>query len=486
MRNPIPLDASILAGFPLPDLQRVEALLSAELAAQRRKIVVLDDDPTGVQTVHDLSVYTNWQPATLAEAFAEEKSLFFILTNSRGLLQEQAAQAYQEIARNVAAASQQAGVDFLLISRSDSTLRGHYPLETLALRAEIERLTGMPFDGEIICPFFKEGGRFTINNIHYVQEGSQLTPAGMTEFAHDKTFGYHASHLGEWCEEKTGGAYRAEEMTYISLDDLRALNLEAIEGQLMAVTGFNKVILNAVDYCDVKVFAIAFLRALAKGKHFLLRSAAAIPKVLSGVPDKPLLTREELVEKDSTHGGIVIIGSHVNKTTQQLAELQNCRFPIDFIEFNQHLVLEPGGLQREAARAIALVEEKISHGSTVAVYTRRDRFDLDNSDKERQLQVSVEISDAVTSIIAGLSVRPSFIIAKGGITSSDVGVKALRVRRATVMGQIRPGVPVWKTGAESKFPNLPYIIFPGNVGEVSTLREVVETLMAPGDAEGHA
>jgi uncharacterized protein YgbK (DUF1537 family) len=122
----------------------------------------------------------------------------------------------------------------------------------------------------------------------------------------------------------------------------------------------------------------------------------------------------------------------------------------------------------------------------VAVYTRRYRFDLDTSDKERQLQVSVEISDAVTSIIAGLSVRPSFIIAKGGITSSDVGVKALRVRRATVMGQIRPGVPVWKTGAESKFPNLPYIIFPGNVGEVSTLREVVETLMAPADAEGHA
>ncbi len=255
------------------------------------------------------------------------------------------------------------------------------------------------------------------------------------------------------------------------------MNVDLVEAQLMEVRNFNKVIVNTLDYADVKVFAIAFLRTLEHGKRFLLRSAAAIPKVLGGVPDRPLLSCAELISPEVRHGGIVLVGSHVNKTTRQLEELRNCKVPIEMIEFNQHLVLVKDGLKSEVARVITQVEEKIRQGRSVAVFTRRDRFDLNTDDKERQLLVSVEISDAVTSIIAGLTVRPGFIIAKGGITSSDVGTKALRVRQATVMGQIRPGIPVWMTGAESKFPEMPYIIFPGNVGEVTTLREVVEMLV---------
>jgi len=112
----------------------------------------------------------------------------------------------------------------------------------------------------------------------------------------------------------------------------------------------------------------------------------------------------------------------------------------------------------------------------VVVYTRRDRFDLDTDDKERQLKVSVRISDAVTSVIGKLKVRPSYIIAKGGITSSDVGTKALGVKKALIMGQIKPGIPVWQTGNESKFPRLPYVIFPGNVAEIDTLKDIVAEL----------
>ena len=80
-------------------------------------------------------------------------------------------------------------------------------------------------------------------------------------------------------------------------------------------------------------------------------------------------------------------------------------------------------------------------------------------------------------MIGKLSVRPSFIVAKGGITSSDVGVKALRVRKALVKGQIRPGIPVWQTGEESTFPGLPYVIFPGNVGAEDDLYRIAETLI---------
>jgi len=125
---------------------------------------------------------------------------------------------------------------------------------------------------------------------------------------------------------------------------------------------------------------------------------------------------------------------------------------------------------------IHIAEENIRTGKNVVVYTRRERFDLDTDDKDKQLEVSVKISDAVTSIIGKLQVKPSFIIAKGGITSSDVGTKALRVKKALVMGQIKPGIPVWMTGEDSKFPQMPYIIFPGNVGEVDTLKEIVDLL----------
>jgi uncharacterized protein YgbK (DUF1537 family) len=478
MHKVYPLDVSILETFPRPDEQRINQLLEAERTHLKKKIVVLDDDPTGVQTVHHISVYTDWSERTLETAFSEENRLFFVLTNSRGLIREQTETTHREIAQNLIHVSKKTGTDYILISRSDSTLRGHYPVETETLREEIEKQTGVHFDGEIISPFFKEGGRFTVGDVHYVKEGSQLTPCGQTEFARDKTFGYEASHLGDWCEEKTAGAFPSDGMIYISMADLRTMNLDRIEQQLTSASDFNKILVNAADYCDIQVFSIAFLRALAKGKQFIFRSAAAVPKVLGGVPDRALLTRDELISADNPHGGIILVGSHVNKTTRQLEDLRNCHFPIEMIEFNQHLVLEEGGLKREVARVVSLVEENIKQGRTVAVYTRRDRLDLATENKDQQLMISVEISDAVTSIISLLTVRPGFIIAKGGITSSDVGTKALRVKRATVMGQIRPGIPVWMTGPESKFPNMPYIIFPGNVGDVTTLREMVETLIS--------
>ncbi|MCQ4727798.1 hydroxyacid dehydrogenase, partial [Anaerotignum faecicola] len=140
------------------------------------------------------------------------------------------------------------GKDYILISRSDSTLRGHYLLEPMLLKEETEKLTGRKIDGEIMFPFFKEGGRFTINNIHYVKEGDMLTPAGLTEFAKDKSFGYSSSHIGEYCEEKSKGAFKAEDMTYISLEELRDLEIEKIAEKLTAVKDFGKVIVNAVDY----------------------------------------------------------------------------------------------------------------------------------------------------------------------------------------------------------------------------------------------
>lgn len=461
----------------IPDVDQtaINERLEKELLDLNKKIIVLDDDPTGVQTVHNISVYTDWSLDSIEKGFLENNSMFFLLTNSRGFTAEETEKVHHEIASNILEISKKQNKDFIIISRGDSTLRGHYPLETKVLKDTIESDSDIIFDGEVLLPFFKEGGRFTIDNIHYVQYDDYLVPAGETEFAKDRTFGYSKSHLGEWVEEKSNGEFKAENTTYVSLESIRALDIESITNQLIGVKDFNKVVVNAVDYVDVKIFTIALIKAMQSGKKFMFRSAAALTKVIGGVSDKGLLTRDELMKEESGNGGLIIVGSHVQKTTEQLEELKKCDF-IEFVEFDVHLVLQPEKFQAEVDRVVETCDSLLRIGKNVAVYTKRERLDLGEGKQEEELKLSVKISDAVTSIVQRLEVRPSYIIAKGGITSSDIGTKGLEVKKATVAGQIKPGIPVWTTGSESKFPGIPYVVFPGNVGTKTTLKEVAEIL----------
>lgn len=470
------LDINVLKQYQPVDEAQIDALLRAEIEKNTKKIVVLDDDPTGVQTVHDISVYTNWDKSSIEKGFEESNNLFYILTNSRGFTAEQTEGVHREIAGVVDAVAREHHTDYVFISRSDSTLRGHYPLETTILKEEYEKRTGKKVDGEILCPFFKEGGRYTIDDVHYVREGDQLTPAAETEFAKDKTFGYTQSDLKKYVEEKTKGDYLAEKVTAIDLADLRSMAIDKIEAQLMEVADFNKIIVNAVDYCDIKVFCIALYRAMARGKVFMFRTAAALVKVMGGVSDQPLLTREQMIVQPTDKGGVIVIGSHTDKTTQQMEYLRQ-NPEIVFVELDATLVNDPKAFSEAVDRCLAVEEAWIEKGKTVCVYTTRQLITADTGDKEDDLRLSVAISDAVQSLVGNLKVTPSFVIAKGGITSSDIGTKALRVQRANVLGQIKPGIPVWQTGSESKFPMTPYVIFPGNVGEVETLREAAEILM---------
>ena len=471
---PIPFDT--INNYVPIDETKVDRDLMAEIRANRKKIVVLDDDPTGVQTVHDVSVYTSWDKECMLEAFREEDALFYILTNSRGLTAEETTALHHEVAASVDEAAKETGKEYFFVSRSDSTLRGHFPLETMLLKEDYEKYTGAHVDGEILCPFFKEGGRYTIENIHYVKYGDELVPACETEFAKDKTFGYTALTMPEYIEEKTAGAYKAEDVTCISLEDIHNCDYDRIEEQLLAVTGFGKVIVNAVGYADIKVFCTAMFRAMAKGKTFMFRTAAGIVKVMGGITDQPLLTRKDMVTLESDAGGVIVVGSHTAKTTAQLEELKKLE-SIEFIELDATKVRDEAAFEAEVARCLAKEEACIRSGKTVCCYTTRALITADTGDKEDELRLSVRISDAVQSLVGRLTVTPAFVIAKGGITSSDVGTKALAVKRANVLGQIRPGIPVWQTGPESRFPGTPYVIFPGNVGEDTTLREAAEILM---------
>lgn len=477
-------------GILLEDIQRkygdysysreeMEEALKVEIQGFDGKFIVLDDDPTGVQTVHDIHVFTDWTVESLKEGLLGEEKLFFVLTNSRGLTEEETTVLHKELAHNAVLAAEETGRKFVFISRSDSTLRGHFPLETQLLAQVLKEETGQETDGEVLMPFFKEGGRYTVENIHYVKYGDELVPAAETEFAKDKTFGYQHSCLPDYIEEKTKGAYPAGEVTCISMEELRGGMVEEIQEKLMRVSGFGKVVVNALDYEDITVFALALYRAMKAGKTFLFRSAAGLVKVLGGISTIPLLTADKMCKRMSgfkeKRGGMIVVGSHTKKTTSQLEALQSVE-GLEFIEFDSDQVLS-GTLEKEVERVVKLSEACIKKGRTVVAYTKRKLLEIEGDTPKAALRRSVQISEGVQALVGRLSVEPAFVIAKGGITSSDVGVKALKVKKARVLGQIRPGIPVWQTGKESKFPGIPYVIFPGNVGDETTLKEAVEILL---------
>lgn len=466
--------------YTADEKEKAENQLRQRLARLSRKMIVIDDDPTGIQTVRDVAVYTLWDDESIRHAFNESGAMFFILTNSRSFSKERTERVHAQIGAGIAKAADGTGKGFLIFSRSDSTLRGHYPIETESLKRSVENSCSLKFHGEIIIPFFEEGGRYTIDDVHYAREGNELLPVGETEFAKDKSFGYRSSDLKEWCQEKTKGEYRTEEITSISLDCLHRMDYPQITAQLMKVHDFGKVVVNAVEYTDIKVFAAALLDAVENGKEFMIRTAASFLKVFSPDSRQKVDIKEALLAKRGENGGLLIIGSHVNRTTRQLEYLKKSGLGVKYFEFNQHRFLECNGLRKEAECISSKVSECMGKGLTAVVYTRRERLDLPDGGPDEQLKMSADISGALTSVVGMLETRPGFIIAKGGITSSDVMTKGLNIRRGWVAGQIRPGIPVLMAGDESRFPGLPYIIFPGNVGEDSTLTEIMSELSGVG------
>lgn len=451
-----------------------------KIGGAKRRIIVLDDDPTGTQTAHSVPVYTSWDYDTLQRIMNDEAKLIYILTNSRALTAEQTEELHRDLARNLSRAAKKTAMDFILVSRSDSTLRGHYPLETEVLYQELKRAKedNNEIDGEIIIPFFKEGGRFTYHDTHYVKEGETLVRAGDTEFAQDPTFGYRSSDLKEWIEEKTGGQYPASKVKSVSLELLREKNVKRVTAILLSLRNFDKVIVNAIDDNDLKVFVIALADSLKRGKRFIFRTAASFLRAVGGIKPAPLLTQTKLYPKGRPESpGMVIAGSFVQKTTRQLEKLRELP-EMEWIEWEVKQAETLETFENEVNRVINKVERAFKDGKDVCVYTSRNyyRSDSEKRNSEENLVFSTLVSDGLVRVVKGLTIRPGYLVAKGGITSSDIGVRGLKIKRAMVMGQISPGIPVWELGPESRFPGLPYVIFPGNVGNDETLKEVVSVL----------
>ena len=452
----------------------LRARIREETLASRRKVVVLDDDPTGTQTVHDLPVLTEWTEEVLGAAWDEAETAFYVLTNSRRYQVEEAMAMNREIASNLATVARARDVEPVVVSRSDSTLRGHYPGEITALREVLEAELGICYDGVIIFPFFLEGGRFTIDDVHWVLAGDELTPAGRTEFARDRTFGYRHSNLREWVAEKTGRRVPANEVVSFGLREIREGGPLEVMNQLLQIAGLQVIIVNAATYRDVDTFVWGLMQAEKRGKRFLFRTAASFVKARGGVPDRGLLTFDELhpAGRQAGLGGLTIVGSYVQRTTDQLAEALALDGVVG-LELEVSQVLDVANRAGEIKRTLTCLKRELEHGTDVILYTSRE---LAVPAGMSQLRAAQLVSRSLGEVLRRLPIRPSYLIGKGGITSSDLATDGLGVRKARVLGQIVPGVPVWRLGSESKYPDLPYVIFPGNVGGPDALARTIEIL----------
>jgi uncharacterized protein YgbK (DUF1537 family) len=381
------------------------------------RIAVLDDDPTGSQTVHDVAIVMALDEDELRLA----GDCTFFLTNSRSLAEQEASALTERVARTLF----ERYPDVEIISRSDSTLRGHVAAEVAAIR----RASPVAYDGVLLAPAFFEAGRVTRGDIHYAGE----EPVGETEFARDATFGYKSSNLIDFVREKTGETARS-----VSADHLDALE----------AGGW--IVVNAETYDDLE----AIVRAVRdSGRRFLYRTGPSFVRALAGIAPKPPL-RE--IDVGAGHG-LVVVGSHVGLTTRQVEAVQGLR------EFE----LDVNALDPEAvgAQVRAALED-----DDVLVYTSR-------TPRDGGLETAREVSRAVTQVVqTALEAGPAWMIAKGGITSHDVAVRGLGIRRAQVLGQLLPGmVSVFRpTEADPRAVGMPYVVFAGNVGDENTLAEIVD------------
>ncbi|MBX2875644.1 MAG: hypothetical protein KTR30_26235 [Saprospiraceae bacterium] len=435
-----------------------------------KRLVVLDDDPTGTQTVQDVPLLTEWSVDSLRREL-EQSSVFFVLTNSRSMDTTQAEAIGEEIGKNLVRAATLAGVDFFVLSRSDSTLRGHYPAEVDALAKGLEQA----YDAVIMVPYFEAGGRYTLHDIHYVQQGAELTPAAYTEFAKDKAFPFQHSYLPAYVEEKTEGRIAANQVKGISLDIIRQGGPAAVKAELLDIPSGGVVVINACAGRDLEVAVKGLQLAQAEGKRYLYRTAASFVRVLAGIPVKPLLNAQSMAI-DTSNGGLMIVGSHIKKSSLQLEKVLqlNDIFPL---EIEVAKLIQAETRQTIIQQYLERIEEAIGGGRHVVAYTSRKLIAL--GDASTSLSISRLISESICQIVERLNVQPKFLIAKGGITSNDVATKGLGVKRAMVAGQLQAGVPVWRLGPESKFPGMHYVVYPGNVGSEAGLAEAIQAFASP-------
>jgi uncharacterized protein YgbK (DUF1537 family) len=479
-RDNLPPATEVLAAQPpaRPDDDGLRASIRALRAKGHLLLGVLDDDPTGSQAVHDVQVVTVIDESAYGAAFEGAAGTCFVLTNTRSLDEADAVALNERVARGLLAAGDRVGGRVRFISRSDSTLRGHVMAEVGALQAVQRSVTGRGFDGVLLAPAFLEAGRVTAGDIHWARVPGELVPVGDTEFARDATFGYSASDLRDFIVERSGAGVRPDDVVSLSLADVRLGGPERIAELLSGVHDGQWVVVNATEYSDLDIVAYGVLLAEQAGRSLAFRTGPSFVRSLAGMGPKAPLRGRELFGPGRAGHGLVVVGSHVGQTSRQVAALRE-RGGVTEVELDVPALLDGTDVVGAAAGRVATALA----GSDVVLYTSRTL--VRGKDRDDSLAIARTVSAALSEVVHdSLAARPAWVVAKGGITSHDVAVRGLGIRRAEVAGQLFPGViSVFQPlDAAPEALGMPYVVFAGNVGDDGTLADVVAILN--GDQEG--
>lgn len=452
-----------------PDaLQRIRD----ELARTGTRNAVLDDDPTGTQTVAGVPVLTGWDESDLRWALDAGPGSFFVLTNTRSLDAATARTLNEQVAERLRRAAAAAGdPPVRVVSRSDSTLRGHYPLETDVHEAAA-RAAGRPYDGVLLTPAYLAAGRLTVGDVHWTRDGDDVVPVGETEYAKDATFGYRSSDLHDWVSEKSGDRWSPQDVVSLDLTTIRSGGPDAVAALLSTVRDGRPVIVNAAAEEDFEVVVLGMLAAERDGQRFLHRNGPSLVRILSGLEPQPPLRGAQIYPQGPREGhGLVVVGSHVGNTSRQVERLLELPGLV-------HVELDVPALLASTdvtAFVHALAEPVASALDSSEVLVTTSRQLVIGADADQSLTIAGRVSRALVDVVALVrDARPlRFVVAKGGITSSDVATRGLGLRRAEIAGQLFPGiVSVWVSDDE-RDPGLPFVVFPGNVGDVTALADAV-------------
>lgn len=476
-----PSAAEVLAAAPdvitLPDARARIRVLNARAG---RRVAVLDDDPTGSQAVHGVSVVTVLEPAEYAAGLADPGSTCFILTNSRSLPEAAAAAVNLDAGRALFELGQQLEAPVTVVSRGDSTLRGHVISEVNALDQARRDVLGRGFDGVLFVPGYFEAGRFTAGNVHWARVGQDTVPVGETEFARDAIFGYRSSDLRDFLVEKGAGSGRVHTLT---LGDIRIGGPSRVAEVLTGLTGRDFLVVNATDYADLEIVVLGLHDAQADGPSFLHRCGPSFVRALAGVEPQAPLTGEQIWPAGPRRGhGLVVVGSHVALTSRQVAVAQG-RGSLAEVELVVPNLINGVARDAHVCDLTQRVAAALAH-SDVLLYTSRAL--LPDAGGSTSQEIARTVSTALTDVVRGaLGARPAWVIGKGGTTSHDVAVHGLGIRRAVVLGQLLPGqVSVFQPAeAAGGASGVPYVVFPGNVGDETALADVIDLLRYGGAAD---
>ncbi|HVB54131.1 MAG TPA: four-carbon acid sugar kinase family protein [Candidatus Acidoferrales bacterium] len=439
-------------------------------------MAVLDDDPTGSQAVHDVAVVTAFDEGEYLASLGREGSVCFIWTNSRSLSDDGATTVNVQVASGLFAAARRAGFGLEIVSRSDSTLRGHFMAEVRALERTKREATGRGYDAVLFIPAYFEAGRVTLWDVQWVLVGDEWLPAARTEFSRDASFGYAASNLREYIAEKSGGAIRAEDVWSISLEDIRVGGVARVVEILERVTAGTFVVVNAVLYEDLEVVVLALAMVEGAGRSFLYRTGPSFVRALAGIEPREPIAASELWPLGRPPGhGLVVVGSHVAVTNRQLAAMRAVGGLAE-VELDVARVINCRDRDAYLAEVTKRVIAALVAADVLLVTSRRvNRVAGGNANLKAARIVSTALSRVAGRALAG---RPSWIVAKGGITSHDVAVQGLGMRRATVVGQVLPGMVsvLQPIDAAPEAVGIPYVVFAGNVGGDDALAKVVAVL----------